>query len=113
MADQKVDIESYAGYKGEESPRVFFVRGEKTVVLNILRMWIEEGEQDRKRRQFFSVEGGDGFVHTLYRDSETDAWFYRGVVRAGSRLRQHGTRPVSSPCTCSLLKSVRKRDFCP
>lgn len=85
MADQKVDIGSYAGYKGEESPRVFFVHGEKITVLNVLRMWIEEG-QDRKGRQFFSVEGSDGFVHTLYRDTEADAWFYRGFQRASKKL---------------------------
>lgn len=82
MADQRVDIGSYSGYKGEESPRVFFVHGEKITVMNILRMWIEEGEQDRKRRRFYTLEGSDRFIHTLYHDIDSDGWFYSGFERS-------------------------------
>ena len=78
MADPRIDMGSYSGQKGEESPRVFFVHGEKITVMNILRMWIEEAVQDRSRKRFFSVEGSDGFVHTLYHDEQADGWFYRG-----------------------------------
>lgn len=83
MADQKIDIGSYAGYKGEESPRVFFAHGEKITVLNILRMWVEEAEQDRKRKRFFVVQGSDGFDHTLYYDLESRGWFYRSFEKVG------------------------------
>ncbi len=85
MADQKIDIGSYAGYKGEESPRVFFAHGEKISVLNILRMWVEESAQDRKQRRFYVVEGSDGMIHTLYYDSDADGWFYRGFEPNRSR----------------------------
>jgi hypothetical protein len=81
VADQKIDIGSYAGYEGEESPRVFFAHGEKITVLNILKMWIEEGEQDKKRKRFFIAEGSDGFVHTLYFDLDSQGWFYRSYER--------------------------------
>lgn len=82
MADQRVDIGSYSGYKGEESPRVFFAHGEKITVMNILDMWIEENEQDPRRKRFFRLEGSDRFIHTLYYDMEADGWFYRGFEKS-------------------------------
>lgn len=85
MADSRLDIGSYAGYKGEESPRVFFAHGEKITVMKILNMWVEEGQQDRKQRRFFTLEGSDGFIHTLYYDIESNAWFYRGFERKGKQ----------------------------
>lgn len=81
MADSRLDIGSFAGYKGEESPRVFFAHGEKITVMKVITMWTEEAEQDRSRRRFFTVEGSDGFIHTLYHDVTSDAWFYRGFEK--------------------------------
>jgi uncharacterized protein YifE (UPF0438 family) len=86
MADPKIDIGSYAGHKGEESPRVFLAHGEKITVLKILRMWIEEEERDRKQKRFFTVKGSDGFIHTLYHDPESEGWFYRHFERDTGRL---------------------------
>lgn len=83
MADPKIDIGSYAGHKGEESPQVFFAHGEKITVLKILRMWVEEEERDRKR--FFTVKGSDGFIHTLYHDPRSEGWFYRHFERDTGR----------------------------
>ncbi|OGW46527.1 MAG: hypothetical protein A2078_06445 [Nitrospirae bacterium GWC2_57_9] len=85
MADSRLDIGSYAGYKGEESPRVFFAHGEKITVMKIINMWTEEAEQDRSRRRFFTIEGSDGFVHTLYHDAASDIWFYRGFEKKTGR----------------------------
>ena len=85
MADVKIDIGSYAGYQGEESPRVFFAHGEKITVMNVVNMWIEEGA-DRKQKRFFTVKGSDGFIHTLYYDLEAKEWFYRGFERDRGRL---------------------------
>ena len=82
MSDQKIDIGSYAGHKDEESPRVFFVHGEKITVLKILKMWIEEAEGDRRQKRFFTLHGSDGFDHTLYYDLESGAWFYRSFEKA-------------------------------
>ncbi len=81
MSDQKIDIGSYAGYQGEQSPRVFFAHGEKITVMNVVKMWMEEGA-DRKQKRFFIVHGSDGFNHTVYFDLETQVWFYRGFERA-------------------------------
>ena len=85
MADARLEIGSYSGYKGEESPRVFFAHGEKITVMKILNMWIEENDQNRNRRRFFTLEGSDGFIHTLYYDLDSNAWFYRGFERNKGR----------------------------
>jgi hypothetical protein len=82
MTDQKIDIGSYAGYQGEQSPRVFFAHGEKITVMNVLKMWIEEAEGERKQKRFFIVQGSDGFDHTLYYELESAVWFYRGFERS-------------------------------
>ncbi len=80
MADTKIEIGSYAGYQGEESPRVFFAHGEKITVMEIVKMWVEE-DADRRRRRFFTARGSDGFVHTLFYDLDGEAWYYRGFER--------------------------------
>jgi uncharacterized protein YifE (UPF0438 family) len=85
MADPRVDMGSYSGQKGEESPRVFFVHGEKITVMNIIRMWIEEAAQGGGRKRFFAVDGSDGFVHTLYYDEQAEGWFYRGFARKSTK----------------------------
>jgi len=38
-------------------------------------MWTEESLQDRGRRRFFKVRGGDGFTYTLYYDEGRSEWF--------------------------------------
>ncbi|HUJ18675.1 MAG TPA: hypothetical protein VL197_11855 [Nitrospirota bacterium] len=81
MTDVRIEIGSYSGYRGEESPRVFFAHGKKITVTCILRMWVAEEESGRRRRRFFRVEGGDGFTHTLYYDEETQEWFCREFER--------------------------------
>jgi hypothetical protein len=81
MADTKIDVSSYAGYQGEESPRIFYTHGEKITVLTVLEMWIEEEELNRKRRRFFRLQGSDGFIHKLYLDLETREWFQRSLEK--------------------------------
>lgn len=43
MAGRKIEVVSYSGYKGEEYPRSFVIDGKKIEVIEIMRMWIEEG----------------------------------------------------------------------
>jgi hypothetical protein len=81
MTDHKIEIVSYSGYRGEESPRMFIVEGEQVTVTEIVRMWMEEDQENRERKRFFLVKGSDGFLHTLYYDLEFLMWFYRGRER--------------------------------
>jgi hypothetical protein len=87
MADIKIDVGSYAGFQGEESPRVFFAHGEKITVLEVLEMWVEEEEPERKRKRFFLLKGSDALLHTLYCDTESSQWFYRSFAKDQSDLK--------------------------
>ena len=81
MADIKIDVGSYAGYQGEESPRVFFAHGEKITVLEVLKMWVEEAGSERTRKRVFLLKGSDNLLHKLYCDIESSEWFYSGFAK--------------------------------
>jgi hypothetical protein len=74
MSGKKIEVSSYAGHRGGERPLSFVLEGESINVLSVVRMWIEEGHEDRKRKRFFMVSGSDGCTHTLYRDEESLEW---------------------------------------
>ena len=81
MADIKIEVTAYSGYRGEESPRSFIVDGRKVDVLVVERMWMAEEELSRRQRRFFSVKGSDGVLYTLYYDLEYREWFLRSGGR--------------------------------
>jgi len=81
MKSIKIEVASYDGYQGEESPRVFFAHGEKITVVEVLKMWAEEAGPERKRRRSFLLKGSDNLLHKLYCDIETGQWFYSGFAK--------------------------------
>jgi hypothetical protein len=88
MVDIKIEVGSYAGYQGEESPRVFFAHGEKITVLEVLEMWVEEEGPERKRKRSFLLKGSDGLLHTLYYDGEARVWFYKSFEKDLRNLKR-------------------------
>jgi hypothetical protein len=81
MAAITIEVSSYAGYRGEESPRIFFVHGEKITVQEILEMWFEEEGSDRKRKRYFRVKGSDGLFHKLHYDLSSQQWLYNSFAK--------------------------------
>jgi hypothetical protein len=78
QGERKIEVIAYSGYKAEESPRFFFLDRERLEVLRVMKMWIEEGINDRRRKRFFRIKASDGYVHTLYYDEGTRSWFLSG-----------------------------------
>ena len=74
----RIDVITYSGYRGEETPRSILIHNEKIEVVAILNMWIEEGSEDRARKRFFKVKGTDGKTYKIYYDDEEMEWFYVG-----------------------------------
>jgi|WetSurSiteA1Bulk_404760.scaffolds.fasta_scaffold171948_2 hypothetical protein len=70
MADQKIQVAAYSGYKADERPMAFVLDGEEIGVRKILERWMEEDFAERLRRRFFTVEGSDGYAYTLYRNEK-------------------------------------------
>jgi hypothetical protein len=77
MSNNRIDVITYSGYRGEETPRSIILHDEKIEVIAILNIWIEEELEDRVRKRFFKVKGSDGKTHTIYYDEKELEWFYR------------------------------------
>lgn len=78
MSEQIIVI-TYAGYRGDEAPRAFFLNGVKIDVASVLEAWVEETAETRVRMRFFVVKGSDGQTHTLAYDEELAMWFHRST----------------------------------
>ncbi len=78
MPKEKVEVIAHSGYRGEEIPRSFKLRGTRVDVSKILSRWIEEGVGDRDRKRGFRVKGTDDMAYSLVYDEQTQEWFYEG-----------------------------------
>lgn len=76
MRDLDLLVEEYAGYRGGERPRAFYLRGAKITVKFLDKRWTEENEQGTRRRCFM-VRGDDDRAYLLYYDEHTGSWYIR------------------------------------
>ncbi|HET6419745.1 MAG TPA: hypothetical protein VFG19_06305 [Geobacteraceae bacterium] len=79
-AYEKVEVQAYAGYSGEESPRAFRLSGKKVEVMKIMTQWIEEQVGSRERLRCFRVKGSDWRVHVLCFDVVKMEWYYKKSI---------------------------------
>ena len=75
MSVETIEVIAYSGYRGEEYPRSFIIRGEKIEVSEILSMWIEEQIENKRRKRVLHVKGIDGYEYRVYYDEEIKQWF--------------------------------------
>ncbi len=66
--DSNVSVEAYAGYKGEETPRAFILKGVRHEVREIIARWYTE------RHAFFKLRASDGHNYVLRYDQDELAW---------------------------------------
>jgi len=76
MDEKEIRVIAHAGYRSEESPRAFFLKGTRVDVVKLLDQWIEQTPPARNNKRYFKVKGSDFRAHTLYYDEELMAWFY-------------------------------------
>jgi hypothetical protein len=78
---EKVDVDCYAGYKGEEAPRAFSHSGKRYEIREILDRWYEEGPAAPSTRyEYFKVKSREGEIFLLrYVPSEMSWWLCRKV----------------------------------
>ena len=74
---ESVEVQAYAGYRGEESPRAFRLAGRRTEVVKVLRQWTEEEADSGKMLRCFKVRGSDWRLHVLCFDEGKMKWVYR------------------------------------
>jgi hypothetical protein len=63
-----IQVECYAGYRGEQEPRRFVASGVTVEVVEIVDRW--QGPDHR----CFKLRGNDGAVHLLRHDEVADMW---------------------------------------
>lgn len=68
MNELKVRVECYAGYRGEESPRRFYLGACMIQVMQELHRWIEPNHR------CFKVKGSDDGMYILRHDVGADRW---------------------------------------
>ncbi|HZR70796.1 MAG TPA: hypothetical protein VFB01_17270 [Burkholderiales bacterium] len=71
-----LDVESYAGYRGEQEPRAFRLGERRIAVLEIVDRWV--GPDHR----YFRVSADDGNLYVLRRDDATERWTLGAFTRA-------------------------------
>jgi len=74
---EQIIVIPYAGYRGDEAPRAFFLGNVRIDVLSVLESWVEETAGTRVRLRLFVVKGSDGRTHTLAYDEELNLWFHQ------------------------------------
>ena len=64
----KLRVECYAGYKGEETPRAFWLGDRRVEVTAVLDQWLAPDHR------YFKVKGDNGDVYILRHDVLLDTW---------------------------------------
>lgn len=64
----QIQVECYAGYRGEETPRRFRLGTKKIEVQEILDRWMAPDHR------YFKVLGDDNAVYILRHDAESWSW---------------------------------------
>ncbi len=64
----QIQVECYAGYRGEETPRRFRLGAKKVEVQQILDRWMAPDHR------YFKVLGDDNAVYILRHDAESWDW---------------------------------------
>jgi len=63
-----LEVECYAGRRGDESPRALIVKGQRYQVTDILRQWQEPGGR------YFKVRLSNGGEYLVRHDAATGSW---------------------------------------
>jgi hypothetical protein len=77
MEDVRIQVTLYEGYRGAERPSSLLDGARTVAVVAVQRTWVEEEFGTRKQRRFFTVQGDDGDLYTLYCEIESSEWFLR------------------------------------
>jgi len=79
-----VRVECYAGYRGEEAPRRFYLGGQAVDVIEVLDRWLSP------EHRYFKCRGADDATYILRQDVSADRWqltFYKRTPMVMNRDR--------------------------
>jgi hypothetical protein len=64
----EIKVECYAGYRGEETPRIIWFQSRKIEVEKVLDRWLDP------EHRYFKLLGDDGAIYIIRHDMNTRAW---------------------------------------
>ncbi len=64
----RIEVECYAGYRGEETPRRFRLGGRRIEIRDVLDRWLSPDHR------YFKVRGDDGALYLLRHDTASGSW---------------------------------------
>ncbi len=76
------DVECYAGFRGEETPRCLLLGKRRVDVVGVVDRWLASDHR------YFKVEGADGATYILRHDVRSARWhltFENATVGRGGR----------------------------
>lgn len=73
-----VNVTCHAGYRGEETPRRFFIKERQIAVAEIIDRWLAPDHR------YFKVKGDDNAFYILRHDIITNLWELTLYDRTGS-----------------------------
>ena len=63
-----VDVECYAGHRGEQTPRTLILGERRVVVTQVLDAWLAPDYR------YFKLRGADGDTYLVRHDEGSDTW---------------------------------------
>lgn len=63
-----IDVQCYAGYRGEQEPRRLLLSQREVEVTEIIDRWLAPDHR------YFKIQGDDGAVYILRHDEASDRW---------------------------------------
>jgi hypothetical protein len=80
MADPilTIGVECYAGYRGEQTPRVLVLGDRRVQVVDVVDQWLAPDHR------YFKVKGEDGDTYLVRHDAIADVWELTMFLRTGS-----------------------------
>jgi hypothetical protein len=77
MVNELLNVECYAGHRGDEAPRVLVIGGRRVEVAQVLDRWLAPSHR------YFKVRGDDGDVYIVRYDEGSDMWELTMFQRGG------------------------------
>jgi hypothetical protein len=73
-----IRLECYAGYRGEQEPRAFWLGRRRIAALEILDRWMSPDHR------YFRIRGDDGHVYVLRSDEAKGEWTLGAFTHAAA-----------------------------
>jgi hypothetical protein len=64
----RINLECYAGYRGEETPRMLHLGDRRVELTDVLDQWLAP------EHRYFKMRGEDGAVYLLRHDTASGRW---------------------------------------